>query len=498
MGGEASGPGSLGGMSDTDTGVLSRPYLAASIAIYTMVGLSAFEGLAVAAALPQVAGDLGGVGLLPWVVSGFFFTSGVATIIAGPLVDTVGSRVLFRWAVGIFVAAGVGAAFVPTMALMVVARLLQGAGAGLLMSVTLAAVGLVYPARLVSRAFAANATVWGVMGVAGPGIAALMLTVLDWRWIFLVNLPLGAIALGAGWGALPGPAAVTRTRLDGTGVLLVGGFTLAVVLGVSDLGVGTLAWLGGAAVLAFLYGRHARRVDDPVLRLEHLVGQPYLGIGLSMTLLLIGAIGSHAYLTLYVGGGRGGGPSFTAWSVLFFTVGWTAGANVVGRVLDRVAETTALLAGFAVAVPALAVVAVAGTLDAPLAVVLGAFFLVGIGVGAAANTTLTLLQVTTPPTALGRATSAHQFLRNQGFTLGSALGGAVLLTVVSRAVGDPELVRGLFAGEIDGVSADAAAAIRSGFSAMAAAGTVIAASGLVPALLLRRHLASAREAKRGR
>ena len=73
-------------------------------------------------------------------------------------------------------------------------------------AVVIAAVGLVYPHHLVGRAFAANATVWGVMGVAAPAIAALMLTVLDWRWIFLVNLPLGLAALIAGWRVLPGPA----------------------------------------------------------------------------------------------------------------------------------------------------------------------------------------------------------------------------------------------------------------------------------------------------
>ncbi len=491
------GRGTLGPVSEPGSGILSRPYLAASIAIYTMVALSAFEGLAVAAALPQVAADLGGIGLLPWVVSGFFFSSGVATIIAGPLVDTVGSRTLFRWAVGIFVAASVGAAFVPTMGLMVVARLAQGAGAGLLMSVTLAAVGLVYPARLVSRAFAANATVWGVMGVAAPGIAALMLTVLDWRWIFLVNLPLGIVALAAGWRALPGPAGSRPGRVDLPGILLVSGFTLASVVAATELRLASVAWLAAAAALAALYARHARSTADPVLRLEHLVHEPYSGIGLSMALLLVGAVGSHAYLTLYVGGGRGVGPGLTAWSVLFFTVGWTVGANIFGRALDRVAESSAILVGIAIAVPALGTVAAAGYLDAPLGVILAAFLVVGIGVGGAANATLTLLQTLSPADELGRATSAHQFLRNQGFTLGSALGGAVLLGVVGAVVGDVEAVQRLFAGETGGVSAEAAAGIRSGFATMATVGTILAAAALLPAAALRRYLGDRRLAKRG-
>lgn len=473
-------------------GVLSRPYLAASVAIYTMVALSAFEGLAVAAALPHVAGDLGDVGLLPWVVAGFFFTSGVATIAAGPLIDSLGARALFRWAVGVFVAASALAAAAPTMLLLVAARLVQGLGAGLIMSVTLAAVGLVYPARLVPRAFAANSTVWGVAGVAGPGVAALMLTVLDWRWIFLINIPLGAVALAAGWRALPGPVGDQRAPFDGRGALILAGFTLAVLLAVDALEATSALWAAAALGLAALYVRHARRRPDPVLRLEHLAAQPYRGIGLSMALLLVGAVGAHSYLTLYVGGGRGGGPTLTAWSVFFFTIGWTIGSNVVGRM--RIDTARALTASFAVAVPALAAVSVAALLEAPLWVVLAAFLAAGSGVGAAANTTLTLLQTESDSSELGRTTAAHQFLRNQGFTLGSALGGTLLLAVVAREVGDLDAVRALFSGTADAVSAGAAAAIRRGFALTAAAGTVIAAAGFLPVVALRRHLGRAHPA----
>lgn len=467
-------------------GVLSRPYTAASVAIYTMVALSAFEGLAVAAALPHVAGDLGDVGLLPWVVAGFFFTSGVATIAAGPLIDTLGARSLFRWAAGVFVAASALAAAAPTMLLLVVARLVQGLGAGLIMSVTLAAVGLVYPARLVPRAFAANSTVWGVVGVAGPGIAALMLTVLDWRWIFLINVPLGAIALAAGWRALPGPVGERGGRFDGRGALILAAFTLAVLLAVDALEATSALWAGAALGAGALYVRHARRRPDPVLRLEHVAAQPYRGIGLSMALLLAGAVGAHSYLTLYVGGGRGAGPTLTAWSVFFFTIGWTIGSNVVGRM--RIDTVRTLTAGFAVTVPALAAVSVAAFVGAPLWVVLAAFLLAGSGVGAAANTTLTLLQTESAPSELGRTTAAHQFLRNQGFTLGSALGGTLLLAVAAGEVGDLDAVRALFSGAAD-VSAGAAAAIRRGFALTAAAGTVVAAAGLLPVVALRRHLA---------
>ncbi len=475
------------------TSVLSREYLAASIAIYTTVALVAFEGLAVAAALPQVAADLGGVALLPWVITSFLLMSGVATVTAGPLVDAIGVQAMFRIAVIVFTVGGVAAAFVPTMPLMIVARVVQGVGGGLVVATALAGVSLVFPDHLVGRAFAANSTVWGVMGVASPALAALMLTALSWRWIFLVNLPLGALAMLAGWRALPGPLAASgRRRPDGVGVALVLAFNLALLLAVDRLGVTSLLWLAGAAGLASIYWFHARRADQPVMRLRHLVFRPLGPLALSLALVLTGAFAANAFLPLYVQGGRGGGPGLTAWSVLFFTVGWTAGANLSSRLLDRMAETSVMGAGFAFTIPSLVVLAILGNAGAALWSMFVVLFTAGVGVGISTNAGLTLLRALSSSDEIGRATSAHQFYRNLGFTLGAGIGGAVILLVVGRVVGDVEAVRDLLAGNASAASTDAARAISDGFTATAAVGSGIALTALVPFIALRRHLAPAR------
>jgi MFS family permease len=482
---------------DRPAGVLSRPLLPASIAIYTTVALVAFEGLAVAAALPQIAAELGRVSLLPWVITGYLFTSGVATVVAGPLVDGIGVRTMFRYAVAVFALAGFAAAFVPSMPLMVAARIVQGAGGGLIFAVGLAAVGLVYPAHLVSRAYAANSTVWGVMAVAGPAIAAVMLTVLSWRWIFLVNLPLGILSLIAGWRVLPGARTAGATRrVDLAGTALVTTFTLAILLAVDGLGPASMAWVALAAGAAVAYRAHARRSVAPVLRLAHLVAQPYSSLALTVGLLLCGAVTAHSYLPLYVQGGRGGSPALTAWSVLFFTIGWTLGANASGRALDRKPETGIMAVGLALTVPALAGVWAAAALDAPLWVLFGLYLVAGLGVGAATNAALTLLRAVTSDDQLGRSTAAHQFVRNQGFTLGAAAGGAVLLLVVGNAIRDVEQVRDLLAGDVGEVGATAAAAIADGFTGAALVGALVAAASVPAMVALRRHLGPARAARR--
>jgi MFS family permease len=485
-------------VSSRPAGVLSRQLLPASIAIFTTTALVAFQALAVTAAIPELAADLGRVALLPWVITGYILSSSVSTVIAGPLVDGIGTRIIFRWAVGIFVAASIGAAVASTMPLLILARVVQGAGAGLISAVGLAAVGLVYPPRLVSRAFAANATVWGAMGVAGPGIAALLLTALDWRWIFLVSVPLGLAALAAGWKVLPGPAGERKIKVDGRGVLLLTVFSIAMVVGVDRLDIWSAAAVGLMAIVGYLYWQHARRTETPVLRLEHLARQPYLGLGLGIGLLLAGAIAAETYVPLYVRGARGAGPALTAWSVLFFTVGWTLGANVAGRLADRVPESTLTLSGFLVTIPSLIGIWGAASAGVPLWIVFALLIGAGAGVGAATNAGLTLLRSATPDQSLGRATAAHQFARSQGFAVGPALGGALILLVVARRVGSVEEVQGLLAGTGGTAAGQTAAAIGDGFAVAALLGAGIAALGIGPIFGLRKSLVRQRLSRRSR
>jgi MFS family permease len=462
------------------------------------VALAAFEGLAISAALPQVAADLGDVHLLPWVVTGYLLFSGVATVVAGPLVDSYGVRAVFRAAISLFVTGAVLASFVPSMPWMIAARLIHGAGGGAIIAVGIAAVSLIYPAHLVGRAFAANATVWGVMGVAGPGIAAFMLTSLNWRWIFLVNIPLGLIALAAGWRVMPRAVEnVASRKVDLPGVVGVLVLNTFLLLAVDRLGLESILWLGAAIVAGAALWFHIRRTADPIMRLRHLTSQPFATLATALALLVSGAVAMSSFLTLYVRGGRGASEVLTAWSVFFFVIGWTLGANLSSRLLDRLAETSVMGIGFALTVPGLGLLGVGIASEAPLAVILGLMVVVSAGVGLATNAGLTLLRAVSDPNEIGRSSAAHQFFRNQGFTLGSAMGGAVILAVVATAVGDVEAVRDVLASEAIPNPA-VSTAISKGYAAAGFAAFGVSTAGLIPFLALRRHLAPARAARNTR
>jgi MFS family permease len=326
------------------------------------------------------------------------------------------------------------------------------------------------------------------MGVASPAIAAAMLTQLDWRWIFLINLPLGVVSLAAGWRVMPPIQEQSgRTPMDyvGAGLALV--FSAAVLFAVNDLHWTSIGWLIVAVGSAYVFYRRAGSREAPLVERRYLSHAPFAPLAFAISLLITGAIAPNAFVPLYVSAGRLASEATTAWSVLFFTVGWTAGANLSSRLLDSRSQLTVIRYGFGCTVPSLVVTALAGAFSLTLGVLFAALFGVGVGIGLATNAALTLLRDVSAPQEIGRSTAAHQFFRNQGFAFGSAIGGAALFAVVASAVGDPELVRNVLAGDSVSVGGQVSSAVERGFALSALIGAAISASGLLVLRPLAHH-----------
>jgi MFS family permease len=481
-----------------DEGLLSPAHRRTSAAIFTVIALSAFEGLAVAAALPRLAADLGGIALLPWVVTAYLLPSGVATVAAGALVDRLGVARVFRGAVVVFTAGGALAGVAPTIELVVAARVLQGIGSGAVVAVGLAATALAFPPRLVGRAFAANSTVWGVMSVAGPAIAAGLLAVGSWRWIFLLNVPLGAVSLLAGRGALPegtsGDAADRpRIRLDPLALLLLTVTSTGLLVAVDRLDLWSLPALALTAAAGVVLLRRERGRPGALVAPRHLVDAPLGPLALAVCLLLTGSIGLATFIPLYLTAGRGVGATAAAWSVVFFTLGWTGGANASSRLQDRRPAIAVTRAGAVLTPAALAVVAACLALDVPVWLLVIPVTVAGVGMGATTNSALSVLREATPDDELGRATAAHQYVRNIGFATGNAMVGAVLLLVVATTTGDVEGVRAVLAeGAVDAGGQAVAAGVRDGLAVAVAVGAVVAATAILPLRRARRALTADR------
>lgn len=472
-------------MSDAPTHIFDRRYRAVTFAILTLVGLSAFEGLAVVAALPGITRDLGHVELLPWVATSYLVCSGVATVAAGGLADRLGVSPVFRAAVVLFVAGSTICGFAPSMTVMVLGRALQGIGGGAVNAVGLTAVGLVFPRQLTARAFAANANVWGIMSVAGPGIAAALLTFASWRWIFLVNLPICTAVLIGGWSVLPtrrDDAPSGRLPLFDLAALTT--FSALVVVAIDRLDAWSVAAAIGALVLGGFLMRRNRDRDDALIRPKHALDTPLGPLAWGLAALLVGSIGTQTFVPLFITGARDVGPALAAWSVLFLVLGWTSGANLSSRLLQTMDAEKLVPRGGALVPVALFAIGGAVFTAMPLPVVFVALIVVGLGCGLSTNAALTMVRERAEDTELGRATAAHQFVRNLGFAAGNALVGAVMLLVIGREVGDLDQLRDA----VGHGSSQLTATIERGFGTAVLVAAAVSALGLIPLLRLRRKV----------
>ena len=431
-------------------------------------GLAAFDGMAVIAALPSIAADLGDVSLLPWVSTAYLGTSAVAVLIGGPIIDAIGVRRTFRVTGLWFLMASAGAAVAPSMPLLVAVRVVHGFGGGLVMAVVLATVGIAYPASLRRRAFAAVSMVWGVMSFGGPALAGLLLAVGGWRFVFAVQLPLTTLALAVGWSTLPGtrrrPTAIST---DWVGVGLISSVVVLLLAAVGQIGI---QWSvsGGSAALAVaagaVYWWHAGRVNEPILARTHITRFPLAWVHLTAGLVMIAGLAVENYLPLYVQLTRGRSVEFAAFSITFLSVGWTSGSFIFSRLLSHWRESAVILLGAVLSVPSLAAAGLLVAREGSLTWILGTFVFVGLGVGFVSTASQTLMQAASDESEMGRVNAAHQFVRNLSITLAVALGGAVILSVVDAQVGDVETVRGVLAGEDVTVGAETMAAVGDGLA----------------------------------
>jgi MFS family permease len=467
--------------------IWARSLAPVTIALLLNVSLAAFDTLAVNAALPDIGADLGEVGLLSWVITAFLLTSAVALLLAGPLIDSLGARTVFRFSSVAFVLSSAACALAPTMHVLVAARAVQGFGGGLAVAVSFASVGIAYPGHLTARAFAAESMVWGTVGFGGPPIVAALVAIGGWHAAFLINIPVGAIAITTGWSRIPAAVHKMPLRLDARGIVLLTAFTFAALLGLSTIGRWTLPWFVIAGVAVLGYRWHLRRSREPVLVPRQVFGMPFGALNIVTGLSLGAAIGTEAYLPVYLRGGEGLSNSMAAFSVASMSVGWTAGSVVASHLLDRLASTVLLRWGMGFLLPGLLAASISLALDTGVWTLLTCYVALGLGVGLTSTAAFTKLQHSSPSGEIGRITAGHQYIRTLGSSVGVAIAGSILLLEVGRRTGGVAVLQSLLAGDNAALDAKAVDAIRSGYAWAHLAAAAMTAIALVPLVLLSRR-----------
>lgn len=173
-----------------------------------------------------------------WVLNAYALALAVLVITCGRLGDILGTRTMFTAGIAVFTVASAACAFAPGVGWLIAFRAVQGAGAAMLMPQTLVMVTLVFPPERRGAAFGIWGAVTGFATIAGPVLGGLLVSAFDWRWIFFINLPVGAAVLAATPFIVPGLRTGLRHRLDVRGVALASLALLAICYGLVE-GSGT-------------------------------------------------------------------------------------------------------------------------------------------------------------------------------------------------------------------------------------------------------------------
>ena len=423
------------------TAAPTRLWVVMGGALLAMV-LAALDQNIVNTALPRMVGDLGGMDHLSWVVTAFMLTSTATTPLYGKMSDLYGRRTLFFVAIITFLAGSLLCGAAQSMGQLIAFRALQGLGAGGLLTLAQAAIGDVVSPRERPRYQGLFTGTFALSSVAGPLLGGVITSLLSWRWVFYVNLPVGILALVLIAAGLPRRPPGKPRPVDYAGAVLLTGATAAVLLLLAWGGTqfpwnsGSSFGLGGLAIilLAAFVWREAR-APEPLVRLA-LFRNPVFARGVAVGgMMSFAMLGSTVFIPLYFQLVLGMGPTQAGAMLLPQVAGMLLTSVLGGRIVSRMGRNRPfLLAGLGLEAGALAALAAFAFFSAPPAIFLIAMAALGMGMGMGMPNLTTAVQNAVSYAELGAATGAMSFLRSLGGALGVATSGAIMTAGLAAAM----------------------------------------------------------------
>ncbi len=401
--------------------------------------LAALDQTIVATSIRTIADDLDGLSLQAWATTAYLITSTISTPLYGKLSDIYGRRPFFLAAIGIFIVGSLLSGFSQTMYQLAGFRAVQGVGAGGLFALALAIIGDIVPPRERARYQGYFLAVFGTSSVLGPIVggffagAQTILGIAGWRWVFLVNVPIGLVSLALVARTLHLPHHRSDHRIDypGAVALIVG---LVPLLIIAEQG---RAWgwtspralacyaIGVIGIIAFLLAERAYG-DEALLPLRLFRGRTF-GIGSVLNFIVgMGMFGGLAALPLYMQIVKGKTPTEAGLLLLPLMIGIMTGSVISGQLIARTGRYRIFpILGLTLLVIGLGLLSRIGV-DTPIWVVDVYGLIFGLGLGLNMQTLVLAIQNAVPPQDMGVATSSATFFRQMGGTLGTAIFLSVL------------------------------------------------------------------------
>ncbi|MDO7927537.1 MDR family MFS transporter [Pseudomonas sp. KFB-139] len=422
-------------------------------ALMMAVFLSALDQTIVAVSMPAISAQFKDIDLLAWVIAAYMVALTVAVPIYGKLGDLYGRRRLMLFGLGLFTLASLFCGFAQSMEQLVLARVLQGIGAGGMVSVSQAIIADIVPPRERGRYQGYFSSMYAIASVAGPVLGGLMTEYLSWRWVFLINLPLGIVAWVVAYRTLNGlPVPQRKPVIDYLGtVLMIIGLT-SLLLGITEIGQGhglshprILLLLGIALFTLALFAWYERRVLEPLLPMHLFANRSAVLCWSAVFFTSFQAISLIVLMPMRYQTVTGGGADSAALHLLPLAMGIPIGAYCAGRRTAVTGRYQPLILCGALLMP----IAILGMAFTPAhSILLTSLFMVltGIASGMQFPTSLVGTQSAVAIKDIGVATSTSNLFRSLGGAVGVAMMSALLLAML-QDTGIGQLQPGSISGE---------------------------------------------------
>ena len=411
------------------------------LAVMLSLALVAIDSTILATAVPAVVDDLGGFTQFPWLFSIYLLAQAVTVPVYSKLADQYGRKPVMLVGIGLFVVGSLLCGVAWGMGALIAFRAVQGLGAGAVQPMSMTIVGDIYTLEERAKVQGYVASVWALSAVVGPTLGGVFADYASWRWIFLVNLPLGLVAGAMIWRSLHEQVERRAHRIDYAGSVLLTAGGVLLLLGLLEGGVRwawssptSIALFAVAAVLLAAFVLVERRAAEPVLPLwllRHRVVVAAMAASLVVGVLIMGL---STYVPLYAQSVLGYGAVTAGFALAAMTLGWPLAASNSGRLYLTLGFRATMLIGGVIGTAGTALLLLVGP-DSSILLLALPSFVMGVGFGLVASPSIIAAQSSVTWQDRGVATGSTMFARSVGSAVGVAIFGAIVNHEVAGRLG---------------------------------------------------------------
>jgi EmrB/QacA subfamily drug resistance transporter len=429
------------------------------VGLMLTMALAAMDTTIVSTAVPQIVGSIGGFSIFSWLFSIYLLTQTVTIPVYGKLADVYGRKPVLLVGIVVFLVGSALCSSAWSMVALIAFRALQGIGAGAIQATVQTVAGDLYSLRERGRVQGWLSSVWAVAAVAGPTLGGLFADYASWRWIFLINLPIGAVALTLIVRFLhEARAGARRHRIDYAGSALILASCGLLVFALLQGGTAwawssptSVACFAGAAVLVAATVAVERRAAEPVLPGWLWRDRVLAGSTLGYVTLGLLVIGPSAFLPTYAQTVLGLGAVAAGFVLATMSISWPTAAALCSHLYLRIGFRDTALLGAAVSL-----VGVGWFLflpySPPVWTVVGSTLVLGAGLGLISTPLIVGVQSAVPHERRGVATGSLMFGRFLGQSLGAAIFGAIVNSTLQHHLGSaPAALSRTVPGSVDAI-----------------------------------------------